>query len=109
MRILKYFVLMVISFAYTSSIAAGYPERSVRVVIPFPPGGGTDGLARILMPKLSAAMGQQFIVDNRPGAGGNISTEIVVNAIPDGYTQPCPTWYEPERGPCFQRGMSLKR
>lgn len=86
MRILKYFVLMVISFAYTFSIAAGYPERSVRVVIPFPPGGGTDGLARILMPKLSAAMGQQFIVDNRPGAGGNISTEIVVNAIPDGHT-----------------------
>jgi tripartite-type tricarboxylate transporter receptor subunit TctC len=86
MRNVKYLVFIFALFIHSFCIAAGYPERSVRVVIPFPPGGGTDGLARILTPKISNALGQQFIVDNRPGAGGNISTEIVASAPPDGYT-----------------------
>lgn len=63
-----------------------YPTRPVRIVAPFAPGGGTDFIARIIAQKLGAALGQQFIVDNRPGAGGMLGTEIGVSAVPDGYT-----------------------
>lgn len=63
-----------------------YPERPVRLVLPFSPGGGSDAVARIVAPKLHEAMGQPWVVDNRPGAAGNIATEIVAHAEPDGYT-----------------------
>jgi len=63
-----------------------YPTRPVRVVVGFAPGGGADATARIFAMKLSEAMGQNWIVDNRTGAGGNLSTEIVATAIPDGHT-----------------------
>ena len=66
--------------------AAEYPSRPIRLVLPFPPGGGSDTLARILAPRLGEAMGQQWVVDNRSGAAGNIAAEIVVKAAPDGYT-----------------------
>ena len=66
--------------------AADYPSRPVKWVVPYPPGGTTDVLARIMAQWLSEKMGQQFIVENRPGAGNNIGTEAVVNAPPDGYT-----------------------
>jgi len=66
--------------------AADYPVRAVRWVVPFPPAGTTDVLARIIAQWLSEKMGQQFIVENKPGAGGNIGTEFVVKAPPDGYT-----------------------
>lgn len=66
--------------------AADYPTRPVRLVLPFPPGGGSDTLARILAPRMSEAMGQQWVVDNRSGAAGNIAAEIVAKAAPDGYT-----------------------
>jgi tripartite-type tricarboxylate transporter receptor subunit TctC len=63
-----------------------YPARPVRLLIPFAPGGSVDALARIMTPKLSEAMGQQWVIDNRGGAGGNIAAEIVARAAPDGYT-----------------------
>ncbi len=63
-----------------------YPTRAIRMVVPFPPGGTTDILARVAGQKITEATGQQVIVDNRPGAGGNIGTEIVAKAPPDGYT-----------------------
>ena len=66
--------------------APGYPVRPVRLVVPFAPGGGADTLSRIITPKLTEAMGQQWVVDNRGGAGGNVAAEIVAHAAPDGHT-----------------------
>jgi tripartite-type tricarboxylate transporter receptor subunit TctC len=63
-----------------------YPTRSIRVVIPFGPGGGTDNLIRLLEPHVSRALGQQLVVENRPGAGSIVGTEVVARAEPDGYT-----------------------
>ena len=65
---------------------AAYPARPVRLVVPFAPGGGADATARIIAPKLTDLMGQQWVVDNRTGAGGNVASEIVVRASPDGHT-----------------------
>jgi len=64
----------------------GYPTKPIRLIVPFPPGGQTDVVARVIAQKLSEAFGQQVVVDNRPGAAGNIGVEIAVNSIPDGYT-----------------------
>jgi tripartite-type tricarboxylate transporter receptor subunit TctC len=66
--------------------AQSWPEKSVRLIVPFPPGGTVDPLARLLGTRLSAALGQQFIVDNRPGGSGSIGTALAVKAPPDGYT-----------------------
>jgi tripartite-type tricarboxylate transporter receptor subunit TctC len=66
--------------------AQGYPERVIRIVNPFPPGGSVDVMARILAQKLSDNLGQQVIVDNRAGAGGNTGAESVARSEPDGYT-----------------------
>lgn len=63
-----------------------YPTRSVRLVVGFPPGGATDIIGRLIGQRLSERLGQQFIVENRPGAGSNIATEIVARSTPDGYT-----------------------
>jgi tripartite-type tricarboxylate transporter receptor subunit TctC len=63
-----------------------YPTRPVRIIVPFAPGGSTDISARLIGQWLSERLGQQFVIENRPGAGSNIGTEMVVNAPPDGYT-----------------------
>src|SRR6187455_1137212 len=63
-----------------------WPERPVRMVVPFAPGGGTDIVARLIAPRLHEAFGQPFIVDNRGGAGGTLGGEILARAAPDGYT-----------------------
>jgi len=66
--------------------AETWPQRPVRVVVPFPPGGGADTAARIIIPRLSDSTGQQWVADNRGGAAGNIATGIVASAAPDGHT-----------------------
>lgn len=66
--------------------AQAYPTKPVKLVVPYPPGGPTDIVARLVAQKLSDAMGQQFIVDNRPGAGGNPGAELVARSPADGYT-----------------------
>src|SRR5690349_3584745 len=63
-----------------------YPTRPVRLIVPFAPGGGVDATARIIAPKLSESMGQNWVVDNRTGAAGNLAAEIVARANPDGQT-----------------------
>lgn len=66
--------------------AADYPTRIVTLIVPSPPGGGTDTQARILAPRLSEILGQTIVIDNRPGASGNIGAQVVSKAAPDGYT-----------------------
>ena len=66
--------------------AETYPARAARIIVGFPPGIGPDILARLIGQRLSDRLGRQFVVENRPGAGSNIGTEIVVQSAPDGYT-----------------------
>src|SRR5262245_25055193 len=66
--------------------APNYPTRPVTLVVAFPPGGASDVLSRILARKLEQLLGQPFVIDNRPGAGGNVAADAVAHAAPDGYT-----------------------
>lgn len=70
----------------SSAIAAGYPDRPIKWVVPYPPGGTTDVLARIISQYLTEKLGQQVVIENKPGGGNNIGTEYVINSPADGYT-----------------------
>jgi tripartite-type tricarboxylate transporter receptor subunit TctC len=76
----------VLSALSPRALAQSYPTRPVRIIVAFPAGGTSDIVARVIGQSLSERLGQQFVVENRPGAGGNIGTEAVVRAAPDGYT-----------------------
>lgn len=65
---------------------SAYPSRPIRFVVPYPPGGGTDIIARIVQPRLSEGLGQPIVIDNRGGAGGVVGTEVAARSVPDGYT-----------------------
>ena len=83
---MKRILSFVLALAATGALAQSYPTRPVRVLVGFPPGGGTDIMARVLAPKLSEYLGQQYVVENRPGATTNIASAMVATSAPDGYT-----------------------
>lgn len=72
--------------AFAQSSASGYPSREIRFIVPFPPGGGNDILARMLGPKMAEGLGKPVVIDNRPGAGGNLGTDQAARSPADGYT-----------------------
>ena len=88
--------------------AADYPNRPVRFVVGFPPGGSVDITARLVGQFLAERLGQQFVIDNRPGAGSNIGTEAVVNAPADGYTLLlCGSYQCDQRQPLFAARLRI--
>jgi tripartite-type tricarboxylate transporter receptor subunit TctC len=83
---MRFLISLLLAALALSSEAQTYPARPVRMVVGFPPGGGTDILARMLAPKLQEQLGQPFVVENRPGATTNIASDLVAKSAPDGYT-----------------------
>ena len=84
--ILKKLLVALLAVASFTAVAQTYPAKPVRIIVPFAPGGGTDFIARFMAQRLSASMGQQFVVENRAGAGSTIGTEAGLKSPPDGYT-----------------------
>ena len=88
-RTLAAVALATLNFAIPAAAyaqAGAYPDKPVRFVVPYPPGGGTDVIARIVQERFQAALGQSILIDNKGGAGGSVGTELVSRAAPDGYT-----------------------
>jgi tripartite-type tricarboxylate transporter receptor subunit TctC len=81
----RLFILLALSASH-AALAQSYPAKPIRVVVPFPPGGGTDIVARTVTPKMAEILGQPFVIENRAGAGGNIGTDAVAKSTADGYT-----------------------
>lgn len=86
MKTRRAWLLLALAVTFLPAYAQKWPDKAVRVIVPFAPGGATDVVARITAPHLSEAFGQQFIVDNRAGAGGALGAELMARAAPDGYT-----------------------
>jgi tripartite-type tricarboxylate transporter receptor subunit TctC len=85
-RVLAAAILTTLSLASLKGLAQSYPTKPIRIIVPFAPGGGSDFIARVVAPPLHKALGQQVLVDNRPGAGSTLGTEIALKSPPDGYT-----------------------
>lgn len=86
MRLISLVFAAVVALAAPQAIAQPFPSQPVRVVVPFPPGGGTDILVRLIQDKYAAKLGQPIVIDNRPGASGNIGAGVVAKSRPDGYS-----------------------
>jgi tripartite-type tricarboxylate transporter receptor subunit TctC len=85
-RLIAILIVALLAGAAGVAAAQSYPARPIRILVPFPPGGGPDVLARLVADKLAITLGQRVFADNRPGAGGNIASEAAAQAAPDGYT-----------------------
>src|SRR5450759_2091033 len=86
MKMLNTVLVMLLAACAGTAIAQDFPHKTIRYIVPWPPGGGADVLARMLSPRLSEALGQQIVIDNRGGAAGNIGAELAAKSPPDGYT-----------------------
>ena len=84
--ILGIFTALLLAPALSHAQQGNYPTRQVRIIVPYPPGGPTDLIARLVAQKLGERLGQPLVVDNRPGASGTLGTQVVAHAAPDGYT-----------------------
>jgi tripartite-type tricarboxylate transporter receptor subunit TctC len=80
------FIVLAVALAQPAPASAQYPNRPIRFIVPFAPGSANDIVGRIIAPPLSEALGRPVVIDNRPGAGGNLGSELAANAPPDGYT-----------------------
>src|SRR6187397_1275084 len=85
LRLLKA-VAFVLALIATPALAQDYPTRTITLVVPYPPGGGVDAMARVAAEKLAGALGQQVVVDNRAGGSGLVGTRTFIKSPPDGYT-----------------------
>jgi tripartite-type tricarboxylate transporter receptor subunit TctC len=86
MRLRRFAVAVALAVAASGAGAQDYPQKPIRMIVPYPPGGGTDVVARILNEKLSPELGQAIVIDNKGGAGGSVGTELASKAPADGYT-----------------------
>jgi tripartite-type tricarboxylate transporter receptor subunit TctC len=85
-KLMRAVLAAVLLLNVTTAFSADWPDKPVRWIVPYPPGGGTDGLARVLGDAVSQSLGQPFVIDNRPGAATIIGAEVTAKSIPDGYT-----------------------
>ncbi len=95
--------LLVLLLALPLSAAAQYPQRALKMIVPFPPGGATDIVGRLVAQKLGERLGQSVVVENRPGAGGTIGSDAVAKSAPDGYTLLMATTSTHSIGPSLQK------
>jgi len=95
--------LVVLLLALPLQVLAQYPQRAIKMIVPFPPAGATDIVGRIVAQKLSERLGQTVVVENRPGAGGSIGSDLVAKAAPDGYTILMATTSTHSIGPVLQK------
>src|SRR4051812_43666060 len=82
----RWLLPLVLASAFAVAHAQTYPAKTVRIIVPFPPIGAADLLSRTIAQKLGDSWGHQVVIDNRPGAGGNLGLELAAKAAPDGYT-----------------------
>ena len=95
--------LLALLLALPLSAAAQYPQRAIKMIVPFPPAGATDVVGRIVAQKLTERLGQSVVVENRPGAGGSIGSDLVAKSAPDGYTLLMATSSTHSIGPALQK------
>jgi len=85
-RLISFFMLAIVLTSVSTVYAQAYPSKPIRIIIPFPPGDTLDTMSRLIAPKLTERLGQNIVIDNRPGAAGQLSLELAARARADGYT-----------------------